>query len=144
MSALNQFTIPQLKKIVVYTGIGKYVKTSVTKDILVKQMDNFLHFDGYNFTIKDTKQQQMLKPQTLIITKKIRKIPKKEKEDFQNIKKLTEDNSDYVKNYMKKLKDLSQQIKNNPTTSEEMYPKKTRRKIFNIRPNIIKEELFEF
>jgi hypothetical protein len=73
MSALNQFTIPQLKKIVVYTGLGNYIKTSVNKDILIDQMDKYLHFDGYNFTIKDTKQQKMFKPQALQITKKNKK-----------------------------------------------------------------------
>ena len=92
--ALNQFTIPQLKKIVVYTGIGQYVKTSVNKDILIDQMEKYLHFDGYNFTIKETKQQKMLKPQTLEITQKKRK-PKKDdtKEDLNKIKKVTEDTS---------------------------------------------------
>ena len=87
MSALNQFTIPQLKKIVVYTGIGNFIKTSVNKDILIDQMEKYLHFDGYNFTIKDTKQQQMLKPQTLEITKKRGKTPSKDKEDIKKLKK---------------------------------------------------------
>jgi hypothetical protein len=153
--ALNQFTIPQLKKIVVYTGIGEYVKTSVNKDILIDQMEKYLHFDGYNFTIKETQQQKMLKPQTLEITNK--KIPKKDKgtkdtsskgtkdtPDFKEIKKVAEDTSSYVGNYIKKIKDLSQQLKNNPVDKEEMHPKKKNIKIFNKRPNVIKEETFEF
>ena len=141
MSNLNQFTIPQLKKIIYSTGISKKIKMSVTKPELIKQMDNFIFFNGYDFHIFENNEDKFLKSDLL------KKPPKKNKRpdsrdfsltDIQDINKKTVEINDYLKNRIEELKLLNKSFKQ----QEKEEQKKV--KIFNKRPNIIKEELFEF
>jgi hypothetical protein len=56
---MDVFTLPQLKKIVKHFGL-KHIKVSVTKPQLIKQLDKYIHFDGYQFHIKGTEGYQLL------------------------------------------------------------------------------------
>jgi len=126
MSNFNVFTIPQLKKICVHTGISNFIKFSVSKPELIQQIEKYLDFDGYNFTIKETNQQQFLqsdllkkvhKPKISSKDKKILQIAKKE---IQDIKGDVNTIKDYIDEYMKNI------AKNAP---KEIYPKKPKKKI---------------
>ena len=115
---------------------------SVTRPELIKQMDKFIHFDGYNFHILDSDEDKFLKSDLLK-----KPIPKKKNKrpdsrdfsltDIQDINKKTVEINDYLKNRIEELKLLNKSFKQ----QEKEEPKI---KIKNKRPNIIKEELFEF
>jgi hypothetical protein len=141
MSNLNQFTIPQLKKIIYSTDLSKKIKMSVTRPELIKQMDKYIHFDGYNFHILDSDEDKFLKSDLLKKPpKKKNKRPDLSLTDIQDINKKTVEINDYIKNKIEELKLLNKSFKKEDTI-EQKQPKI---KIKNKRPNIIKEELFEF
>jgi seryl-tRNA synthetase len=122
MSNLNQFTIPQLKKIINATGISNLIKMSVTKKALVGQMDKFLDFDGYNFTIKETNNQQFLQSDLLKKEHKTKKL----KTNIQDVKSELKDAKNELqdaKNELQDIKTLVGQIKNDYTQYQDEYMK---------------------
>ena len=64
MSSLEQFTLPQLKKLVKHFDL-KNIKISAKKPQLIKQIDEHIHFDGYQFHLKDSNEDNLLKPDIL-------------------------------------------------------------------------------
>ena len=102
MSNFNVFTIPQLKKICIKTGISQFIKFSVTKPEFIQQIEKYLEFDGYNFTIKSTNEQKFLKSDLLkknnksTITAQDKKILKMIKDEIRDLKEILK-NSDELK-----------------------------------------------
>lgn len=134
MSNLNVFTIPQLKQIINAMGISHLIKMSVTKKALVGQMDKFLDFDGYNFTIKETNEQKFLQSDLLKKEHKTKKL----KTNIQDVKTELKD----AKNELQDIKTLVGQMKNDyiqyqdeymkniaKYAPREIYPKKPKKKI---------------
>lgn len=137
MSEFSVFTKPQLKQICVHTGISNFIKFSVSKPELIQQIEKYLDFDGYNFTIKETNQQQFLqsdllkkvhKPKISSKDKKILQIAKKE---IQDIKGDVNTIKDYIDDYMKNIQLLTNFNKVNPQIEDvpEIYPKKLKKNI---------------
>jgi hypothetical protein len=121
---------------------------SVTRPELIKQMNKYIHFDGYNFHILDSDEDKYLKSDLLKkppssskgTTTKKNKRPDLSLNEIQDINKKTVEINDYIKNKIEELKLLNKSFKKEDTIEQEQ-PKI---KIKNKRPNIIKEELFEF
>ena len=64
MSSLEHFTIPQLKQLVSHFDL-KNIKISVGKQKLINQLDKYIHFDGYQFHLKDSNEDNLVKPDIL-------------------------------------------------------------------------------
>jgi hypothetical protein len=64
MSSLEHFTIPQLKKLVKHFDL-KNIKISLGKQKLIEQLDKHIHFDGYQFHLKDSNENNLVKPDIL-------------------------------------------------------------------------------
>lgn len=138
MSNLDQFTVPQLNKICLHTGISKKIKMSVTRPELIKQMDKYIHFDGYDFFIFENNEDKFLKSDLLKKPTPKKKNKKPNSRDFsltdiQDINKKTVEINDYLKNRIEELKLLNKSFK-----QQEQQPKK-----YNKKLDIIKKEIFE-
>ena len=145
MSTFNVFTIPQLKKICIQTGISQFIKFSVTKPEFIQQIEKYLEFDGYNFTIKSTNEQKFLRADLLkknnksTITAQDKKILKMIKDEIRDLKEILK-NSDELK----KLNILTNSLKElvaHPSLSKGTITKikiKKRKKDFN---KLIEEQI---
>ena len=130
MSEFNVFTIKQLKQIINATGISKFIKFSVPKPELIQQIEKYLDFDGYNFTIKETNQQQFLQSNLLKkdkpkISSKDKKILEMTKKEVQELKEIYKKNEEQIK----KINLLTNSLKENIEEVQEIYPKKIIKKI---------------
>ena len=137
MSNFNVFTIPQLKKICIQTGISQFIKFSVTKPEFIQQIEKYLEFDGYNFTIKSTNEQKFLKSDLLkknnksTITAKDKKILKMIKDEIRDLKEILKNSDELsfkdIPSNIKKLNILTNSLK------EEAYPSLSKGTITKIK-----------
>jgi hypothetical protein len=81
MSNLEHFTIQQLKKLVKHFDL-KNIKISVKKPQLINQIDKHVHFDGYMFHLKDSNEDNLVKPD--ILKKEPRQYIKTNQKDINN------------------------------------------------------------
>ena len=81
MSNLNHFTIPQLKKLAKHFDL-KGIKISVRKSELIDQIDKYIHFDGYQIHLKDSNEDNLVKPD--ILKKESHQYIKTKKGDINN------------------------------------------------------------
>ena len=173
MSSLEHFTIPQLKKLVKHFDL-KGIKISLGKQKLIDQLDKHIHFDGYQFHLKDSNEDELVKPDILKkepqnhFNKKIKKNMSSINQSIQDIiamlgkvpKSIIEEIVEEEEPKPKKIKikkidyippqqPTKIKIKKKPVIDEfgnfePIEPKPKKIKIFNKKPNIIKEDLFEF
>jgi hypothetical protein len=143
MSNLDQFTIFELKKIIYATGLSKKIKMSVNKQALIKEMDKYIFFNGYDFHIFDNNEDKFIDANLLKkppssskgTTTKKNKRPDLSLTDIQDINKKTVEINDYIKNKIEELKLLNKSFKQQ---EKEQEPKK-----YNKKLDIIKKEIFE-
>jgi len=109
MSNLDQFTIPQLKKIIYSTGISKKIKMSVTKPELIDQMNKYIFFNGYDFHIFENNEDKFIDANLLQKSTK-NKRHDLSLTDIQDINKKTVEINDYIKNKIEELKLLNKSI----------------------------------
>jgi hypothetical protein len=76
---MDIFTLPQLKTIVKHFDL-KNIKMSAKKPQLIQQIEQYVHFDGYQFHLKDTNEDQYIKHE--LLKKQPRQTKKSKKEEM--------------------------------------------------------------
>jgi len=122
MSSLEHFTIPQLKQLVSHFDL-KNIKISVGKQKLINQLDKYIHFDGYQFHLKDSNEDNLVKPD--ILKKEPRQHIKTKKGDINNkqMSSINQSIQDIIGMLGKVPKSIIKEI-----VEEEEKPKKIKKK----------------
>jgi hypothetical protein len=124
---MENFTIPQLKKIIDKTGIKNKIKkvSSMNKQQLLIEMNKILHFDGYRFYLKENEEEKFINAETL--KKDVKQHPIKT-----NKKDINYEQMSSINDSIKKIKSLLEVPKKNKKVEEKIVkeePKKIKIKI---------------
>jgi hypothetical protein len=126
---MDIFTLPQLKAIIKHFDL-KNVKISAKKPQLIQQMENFIHFDGYQFHIIKSNEDNLVKPDIL---KKVQRETIKTKKGDINYKQTSNINNS-IDNIISMLGINTKKSKKKPVMDEEgnfepIEPKPKKKKI---------------